>query len=101
MFGKMKELMELQKKAKEMEKAMGAMKVEKSTRDGKIRLVMNGNQKMESLNIDTSLFAPEQKSYVEKTLTELVSEAGEEVKKKSASQAMEMMKGMNLKLPGF
>lgn len=101
MFGKMKELMELQKKAKEMEKAMGAMKVEKSTRDGKIRLVMNGNQSVESLNIDTSLFTPDQKAYVEKTLTQLISEAGEEVKKKSASQAMEMMKGMNIKLPGF
>ena len=101
MFDKMKQIMEMQKKAKEVQKALGAMKVEKTSPGGKITLVMNGNSQVESLSIDESVFTPEQKKAVEDALVKLITEAGEEVKQQSAAQAMSMMKDMDLNIPGL
>ncbi|HOW26956.1 MAG TPA: YbaB/EbfC family nucleoid-associated protein [Elusimicrobiota bacterium] len=101
MFDKMKGLLELQRKAKEMQKMMDEIVVEKTSRDGKIRLSMNGNNTLRSLSIDDSLLSPAHKGELEKTLSELVSEAGEEIRRKSSMQAMDMMKNLDIKIPGL
>ncbi|HRY30015.1 MAG TPA: YbaB/EbfC family nucleoid-associated protein [Elusimicrobiota bacterium] len=94
MFDKMKQLMELQKKAREMQAAMDALRVEKTGADGKIRLVMNGNFRVESISIDESFLSPSQKRPLEEALTRLVTETAEEIRQRSASQALGMMKGV-------
>lgn len=101
MFDKMKQLYDMQKKAKEMQKSVEALKVEKVTEGGKLRIVMNGSFKVEALTIDSSYLAPDKKSALENALVSLISEASEEAGKLSAQQAMAMMKELNLKLPGM
>ncbi len=101
MFDKMKQLYEMQKKAKEVQKAVETIKIDRTSSGGKVRLVMNGSFKVETLTIDPSVFAPEQRPALEKALAQLISDVADEVKKESAAQAMNMMKEMNIKLPGF
>jgi nucleoid-associated protein EbfC len=101
MLDKMKQLYEMQKKAKEMQKALDELKIERVSPGGKVSLTLNGSFKVESLSIDPEALKPENKSALEKTLVDLFSEAAAEVKQKSAQQAMGMMKEMNLKIPGM
>jgi DNA-binding protein YbaB len=101
MLDKMKQVMEMQKKAKEVQKTLENLRVEKVSPGGKIRLVMNGNHQVESLSLDESVLNPAQKSAVEKALAELISEANDEVRRESASRAMSLMKDMNLNMPGL
>ena len=101
MFDKMKQLYDMQKQAKQMKKDLEAQTIEKTALGGKLRLVMNGTFVVESLSVDESLLAPSQKSSLESSLAKLITEATEEIGKKSAAQAMDLMKGMNIKLPGM
>ena len=101
MFDKMKQMYELQKKAKEMQKAVEAMTVERTSIGGKISVTLNGNFKVEKLSIDESALVPANKASLEKTLADLFSSAAEEIRATSTRQAMGMMKDMNIKLPGF
>jgi DNA-binding YbaB/EbfC family protein len=101
MFDKMKQLYEMQKQARSMQKSVEAMKVEKSAEGGKITVVMNGAMKVESLSIDESLLSPANKSSLEKSLTRLLSDAAEEAGKLASQEAMAMMKNLNIKLPGM
>ena len=101
MFDKMKQMYELQKKAKEMQKAKDAITVERSSAGGKVSVTLNGNFKVEKITIDESALVPGNKAALEKTLAELFSGAADEVRQKSSQQAMGMMKDMNIKMPGF
>jgi DNA-binding YbaB/EbfC family protein len=101
MFDKMKQLYDLQKQAREAQKAAADLKVEKKSRDGKISVLMNGTFHVESLSIDSSLLAADQKLALERSLLETFNEAADEAGKQSAAQAMDLMKKMNIKLPGF
>ena len=98
MFDKVKQLYDMQKQAREMKKTVEAVKVEKETLAGKLKITMNGSFKVESLSIDDSLLQPANRSSLERALTDLITETAEEVAKVSAQQAMAMMKGMNLKI---
>ena len=101
MFDKMKQLYDLQKQAREAQKAATDLKVEKKSRDGKIAVLMNGTFHLESLSIDSSLLTADQKPSLERSLLETFNEAADEAGKQSAEQAMDLMKKMNIKLPGF
>jgi DNA-binding protein YbaB len=101
MFDKMKQLYDMQKQAKQMKKDLESQTIEKTTLGGKLKVVMNGTFVVESLHIDESLLTPAQKNAVETGLAKLISEATEEIGKQSAAQAMDLMKGMNLKMPGM
>jgi len=101
MFEKMKQLMELQKKAKQIQQELEATKFEKESRDGKIRIILNGNFRLEKLDIDPSLLSVGGKEKLEKEICELITEAGHEVKGQMKSQAVGMMKNMGLGMPGM
>lgn len=101
MLDKMKQLYDLQKKAKEMQKALDGITVERTSPGGKVSITLNGNMKVEKLSIDESALVPANKALLEKTLIELISGAADEVRAKSSQQAMGMMKDMNLNIPGL
>lgn len=101
MFDKMKQLYDLQKKAKEMQKSLEGIVVQRESAGGKVKLALNGNFKVTSITIDESALVPGNKSALEKTLTDLFDDASEEVRAQSSRQAMGMMKGMNLNIPGM
>ncbi len=99
MFDKMKQLYDMQKQAKQMQKSVEAMKVEGHS--GDVSVVMNGAFKVESITIADKLLAPAQKGALVDQLKKALNDASDEAAKKSAEQTMELMKGMNLKIPGF
>ncbi|MFN0117423.1 MAG: YbaB/EbfC family nucleoid-associated protein [Elusimicrobiota bacterium] len=101
MFDKMKQLYDMQKQARQMQKMQEENKIEKTALDGKIKLTMNGAFKVEQLEIDPVLLQASNKTLLEEELKNIISNTAEELTKKSAEQAMEMMKQMNIKLPGF
>jgi DNA-binding YbaB/EbfC family protein len=99
MFNKIKNLYDVNKQAKQMQRTVEALKVEKSADGGTVRIVMNGAFKVESLAIDESWLDPSKKAALEKTLVSLISQAAEEAGKLAAQEAMAMMK--NLNIPGM
>lgn len=96
MFDKMKQLYDMQKKAREMQRALEDVRVECTEAHDTLKLVMNGLNKVVSLSIDPSWLVPDRGADLEKQLSRLISDAAEEVKKTTAAQAMTLMKGMDL-----
>ena len=99
MFDKMKNLYELQQKARELKKQLEGITLERKSHDGLITLRVNGMQRIQSLSIDPQFLSPDQKDRLETSLKMLISEAFEEIQKKSAEQSAALMKGMNI--PGL
>ncbi len=94
MFDKMKQLYELQKKAKEMQKKLESISIEEEL--GGIKIKLNGLLKVESLEIDPSYLASDKKEKLESTLCKLFSEAVQSVQKSSASFSQDLLKGLSL-----
>lgn len=100
MFNQMKQLYDMQKKAKELQKQLEAIKKEKSNSSNTLSVTVNGAQKLESLRIDSSWLTPEKKQSLETSLTQLINESFEEIQKQTASQAASLMKDFK-GLPGL
>ena len=101
MFDKMKQLYDMQKQAREMKKTVEAIKIQKESQNGKLKLTMTGSFQADSLTIDESLLKPENRAMLENSLRDLITATAEEVAKASAAQAMAMMKEGGFKLPGL
>ncbi|MBL0350000.1 MAG: YbaB/EbfC family nucleoid-associated protein [Elusimicrobia bacterium] len=94
MFEKMKQLMDMQKMAKEAERRLEDIKIERTALGGKLRAKVTGNQRVSAVEIDGALAAPGQKEVLEKALVELLNDALGDAKKEAAKAAMDMMKGL-------
>lgn len=88
----MKQVYELQKKARELQKKLEEVKVEQI--EGGVKLVLNGVFKVESIEIDPSYFAPERKAKLESVLKNLFTETVQEVQKRSAASSADLLKGL-------
>jgi DNA-binding YbaB/EbfC family protein len=100
MFNQMKQLQEMQKKAKELQKQLEAIKHEKSNSSRTLKVTVNGAQKVESMQIESSWFVPEKKAALETSLCQLINDAFFEIQKQTASQAATLMKDLK-GFPGF
>ena len=58
MLNQMKQLYEMQKKAKELQRQLEAIKVEKSNSSRTLSATVNGAQKVEAIQIDPSWLSP-------------------------------------------
>lgn len=94
MFDKMKQMYELQKKAKEVQRKLEAMRVERA--EGGVKLAVNGIFKVETLEIDPSFLTPDRKAQLESTLKKLFSDAIHEAQKRSAAESQDLLKGFSL-----
>jgi hypothetical protein len=94
-----KQLYELQKKAKKIQKELQDLLIEASSLDGKITVVFNGEQKIEEITIDDSLLIATNKNLIEKGLKDAIAQA----LKKAQQVASEKMKDVagDMGLPGF
>lgn len=98
-FGQMKDMYQLQKKAKQMEKELKELEIEARSPDGRVSVVVSGNMKMVSIDIDPSLINNDQKNYLEKLLKETIDQAMSRAQSESAQRLQPLLKGMNL--PGM
>jgi len=92
MFDKMKQLYDLQKKAKELQKKLESVTVEQV--EAGIKMKINGIFKVESIEIDPSFLSPDKKEKLESTLCKLFSETIQEVQKRSAAESQDLLKGL-------
>jgi len=99
MLDKAKQLWELQKKAKAIQKELKETEVEAKAASGLVVVVFNGEQHIQSLEIDESLLKPENKRDLEKSIQQAIAEALSRVQA-IAAEKMKAIAG-DLNLPGM
>lgn len=99
MFDKMKELYQLQKKARAIQKELKNIEVEASALDDRIKITFNGEQKIQNLEIDSSLFEVSNKKTVEQGLLSAIRE-GIARSQQIAAEKMKDVAG-DLNIPGL
>ena len=99
MFDKAKQLWKLQGEAKKLKAELEAMQFEGVELGGKVRVVVNGEQKVVAVEIDESLLQPSEKEAVQRFLKQAITAAVT----KAQQAAAEKMKGIagQLGLGGF
>jgi len=98
-FDKFKKIYELQKKAKQIQRDLRDTLVESQSSDGKIKVVFNAEQKLESIHIDEDYLSPDRKEELERELQRVITDAIFKVQRIAQEKAKEMMGGMGL--PGM
>jgi DNA-binding YbaB/EbfC family protein len=102
MFNQMKQIQEMQKKAKELQRQLESIKVERTNSSRSLAVTVNGAQRVESIRIEPSWFGLEKKAALETALAQVINDAFSHAQKQTASQAAALMKdlkGMNI--PGL
>ncbi|MEI6040550.1 MAG: YbaB/EbfC family nucleoid-associated protein [Candidatus Berkelbacteria bacterium] len=99
MLDKAKQLWELQKKAKAIQKELKETEVEAKAASGLVTVVFNGEQHVQSIEIDESLLRPENKRDLEKALQQAIAEALSRVQA-IAGEKMKAIAG-DLNIPGM
>lgn len=95
MFQKLKQYKDLRDTAKKAQSVLEEVTVHADAVGGKIGVVMDGNQKILSIDIDESLFTPTKKEEVEKGIKEAIASA----MKKLQREMMMKMKSGELEMP--
>lgn len=94
MLSKLKQYKDLRSQAKSVQSVLSEETVHATGAGGKVNIVMDGNQKILSLDIDDGLLAPEHKAKIEKGVQEALEDATKKIQrvmaKKIQSGEMEM-----------
>lgn len=99
MFDKAKQLYDLQKKARAIQKELKETEIEAKAANGLVAVVVSGEQHVLSVEIDESLLRPENKRDLEKALTQAASEALSRAQA-IAAEKMKVIAG-DLNIPGM
>lgn len=99
MFDKAKQLYDLQKKARAIQKELKETEVEAKAANGLVSVVFNGEQHVTEVSIDASLLKPENKNDLEKALKQAIAESIARVQA-IASEKMKVIAG-DLNIPGM
>ncbi len=97
----MKQLMDMQKKAKGVQKELRDMEIEAVSSDQKVTVVFNGEMKMVDLKIDADFMGNHSMSDLEQTLKTTIGEAMSRAQLVAADKTREIMKDLNINLPGL
>lgn len=92
MFDKAKQLWKLQAEAKRIQNELREMQFEGIELGGKVRVVVNGEQKVEAIDIDDSLLDPSEKEGLERFLKQALSSAISK-SQQAAAQKMKAIAG--------
>ena len=95
MFQKLKQFKDLRSQAKKAQSVLEEVTVHADAAGGKIGVVMDGNQKILSINIDPSLLTPEKKETIEKGIKSAI----EDAMKKLQRLMLQKMKAGELEMP--
>ncbi|MEK6647372.1 MAG: YbaB/EbfC family nucleoid-associated protein [Candidatus Firestonebacteria bacterium] len=97
MFDKLKDIYDLQKQASNLKKELGKMLIEAEEGNGSIKIVINGEQKVQSITIGEEWLSVTKKKDLEEVLKKCFIKAVEKVQIEMVSKLGPMAK--NLKLP--
>ncbi|MBI4948440.1 YbaB/EbfC family nucleoid-associated protein [Candidatus Berkelbacteria bacterium] len=98
-FGQMKELYALQKKAKQLQKELKDMEIEAVSTGGEVTVVVSGEMKMVSVDINPEYLNTENKTKLENAIKDAVGQAMGRAQTESATRMQPLLKDMNL--PGM
>ncbi len=98
-FGKMKDLYELQKKARAIQKDLKDVEVEASSNDGWVTVVFNGEQHLVEVNLAEEALQPENKRELEKDLKNTISQAISRAQAVAAEKMKDIAGGLGI--PGL
>jgi DNA-binding YbaB/EbfC family protein len=98
-FSKMKDLYQLQKKARQIQKELKETEIEAKSNNGWVRVVLNGEQHLTDVEIAEEALNPQNKNELEKDIKNTVSQAIS----RAQAYAAEKMKDIagNLNSPGL
>lgn len=96
-FGQMKELYQLQKKAKQVQKELKDLEIEAKSSDGSVAVVVSGEMKLVSVELTDEILS--NRSLLQKQLVETTNQAMARAQSESASRMQPLLKDMNL--PGM
>ncbi len=100
-FDQAKKLYEMQKKAKIVQKELKETEIEVKSNDGLVTLVFTGEQKLTEISIDESLLELSLKKELETKLLRTFTEGMQRAQAIAADKTKDMMKDMNLNIPGL
>ena len=100
-FDKAKQLYDLQKKAKAMQRDLKETEIEVKSNDSLVTIVFTGEQKLIELSIDESLLSSDKKKELETKLMRTFTEGMQRAQAIAADKTKDMMKDMNINLPGM
>ena len=95
----LKQAMELKSKLEQAQKELSSITVEASAGKGAVRVTMDGQQKLKSIQISSEVINPEKPQYLEELVLKAVSEALAKSQKAAARQLKGLTGG--LKVPGL
>lgn len=98
-LGKIKDLYELQKKAKAIQKELKDIEVEASSNDGWVTVVFNGEQHMTEIQISEDALRAENKRELEKDLKNTISQAISRAQAVAAEKMKDVAGGLGI--PGL
>lgn len=98
-FSKAKDLYELQKKARAIQKELKQTEIEAKSNDGWVTVVFNGEQHLVDVDIADEALTVENKSQLEKDLKNAISQAISRAQAYAAEQMKEI--AGNLNIPGM
>ncbi|MDP2939036.1 MAG: YbaB/EbfC family nucleoid-associated protein [Candidatus Omnitrophota bacterium] len=98
MLDKMKKIFELQGKISQIKKELQATTVEATRSDGGIKIVMNGEQRVLSLDISDALIVAQDKERLKKDLQDCINEAIKKAQELATQKAKEIT---GLDIPGI
>ncbi|MBN2585155.1 YbaB/EbfC family nucleoid-associated protein [Patescibacteria group bacterium] len=99
MFDKAKKMWELQGKAKKLQQELRGLQFEGVELGGKVKVVVDGEQKIVSIDIDDSLLDPAEKDSLIKFLTQAFAAASKRAQQSAAQKTKEVMGGLGI--PGL
>ncbi len=98
-FGQMKEMYQLQKKAKQVQKELKGLEIEARSTDGKVGAVVSGEMKIVEIAISDDMLTPAMKSQLESALKDTIGQAMAKAQAESAARMQPLLKDLNL--PGM
>ncbi len=99
MLDKAKQLYQLQKKAREVQKELKETEIEAA--GSGVKVIFNGAQHLISISVDQSLAAQGRKSELEQALKNVISEAMSRAQAVAADKTKGVMKELGMNIPGF
>ncbi len=101
MLDKMKQLYDMQKKAKQIQKELKETEIEAKSSDGNVTVVFNGEIRILDVTIEEVLLAPEKKRELEQAVKNTVAQAISKAQAIAAEKAKGMMGDLGINLPGM
>lgn len=98
MLDKVKKIFELQSKINQIKQELARLTTETSSPDEKIKIVINGEQKIQDIQIDSTLLNNSDSTKLQKELTDCINQAILKSQKMAAEKAREIS---GLDIPGL